>query len=221
MDSAEGGVRKHLKLPVGASGGRAVMASAPAHLRTAITRTVAGYGLPVAGGVGGASAVVTAVSSHHVSTVALVSSSAMVVTTVVAHCLAKCFDSYFRPETIRERGTADEARVKVEADAQTGKAREETRQILMRMAIDDPANAARIERMLAREDLVTLAARCGLTGQELYKFGTLLLGEQPRERPEPSPPREGNGVKCPRPVCPQARTGRTRQAPLAQPPTRI
>lgn len=222
MDGAEGGVRKHLKLPVGASGGRPVMATAPARLRTAITRKVAGYGLPVAGA-GGVSAWVTTVSAHHVSTVALVASGAMVVMTAVVHYAAKCFDSHYRhqAEIIGARGTADEARIKVQADAETCKAREETRQTLMRTAIDEPAKAPVAERILARQDLLTLAAQCGLAGQELYRFAALLLGEQSQERPEPSPPREGSGVKGPRPVCPQARTGRTRHAPLAQPPTRI
>lgn len=209
MDSAEGGVRKHMKLPVGASGGRPMMATVPARMRTAVARKVAGYGLPVAG-VGGVSAWVTAAFAHHVSTVTLIASGAMVATTVVAHYAMKCFDSYSRPETIGARSTAE-----------TRKAREETRQALVRTAIEEQAKAPLCERMLARHDLVTLAESLDLTGQELHTFATLLLGDQPQLQPEPGLPSEGNGVKHPRPVCPQSRTGRTRHAPLAQPPTRI
>lgn len=219
MDYAEGGVSKHLKLPVEASGRRLATATAPARLRTAMTRKIAGYGLPVAG-IGGVSASVTAVSAHHVSTVALVASGAMVITTVVVHYAAKCFGSYFRhqAEIVRARGAADEARIKLQADCEVRKAREDTRQTLIRAAIDEPAKEPVAGRMLARHDLVTLAEQRELTGQELYRFATLLLGDQ---SPESNPPREGKGVKQPRPVCPQARTGRTPQARLAQPPTRI
>lgn len=217
MDDAEGGVRsKHLKPRLGASGDGPELAATPARLRTAVARRLAGYGLPAAG-VSGAGAWLTAVSTHRVSAAAMVASAVMVTVTVVAHYVAKCVDSYFqhRAPAIGAQGPADEVRIRAQAAADASRARDDLRQ----KAFDEPEKAPIVERMQNSQDLVKLAAQCGLTGEQFYDFAAMLLREQPPPRPKQNPP--GSSGKRPRGACPQARTSRPRYVPLGEPPTHI
>jgi hypothetical protein len=183
----EGFVHKHLKVPFGARERRPLLDAARARLRTTMTPRIAGLGVS-AGGVG---ASLTAIATHQASTAAIAAIGATVVVSFIAKCV-ECFFQH-RQGIIQAQGKAVVDQIEAKARAQSRQVRDETQRALLLKAADEPAKAARIERMLALLNLTALADTCELTGKDAYAIGTLLAQYRPEQMPDENPPGDEGG----------------------------